>query len=436
MMRPGLVGRFDDPYSVRLDGAVDEDNIARRVMLRKEETRKRVVERILAAGTVESVFAKLDVDGSGDISTDELLTGLKKMGLSLLLTDATDILKDMDTDNNGTIDFQEFKTFLSTDLGPEKLRRFNLKLEEERRQKMVAHHNSTSLSTSSNLKEATLVARWQERAQAVPSAYDNYANGKPASKGRRTSFAMGLDMNHDRIQHELALRSLDNRNKLRKALKEKIEKEGFDKFWSQCAPDPGGEISFRRLKRVLDRWGLSVVHQDSAELMKSIDTNQNGQISEDELKTFLHADPLSADESSKNKQVLDQINIGKGHFKVSDMPTASFMQPTASAGHRIRMINPKLAPLPSPTGWRSPPVPEPKKLRMFPPQHSAKKNHQVAPYNYPTRRMVTERKKAQRERVGQAWRLSQLKMQRKKNQGLMASLGWRKKVMPISVRTI
>jgi len=429
-MRPALVGRFDDPYSVRLDGAVDEDNIARRVLIRKEETRKKVVERILSGGSVETMFSKIDADGSGEISKDELMAGLKKLGLTLLLADAHDILADMDRDGSGSIDFQEFKNFLETDLGPEKLKRFDQKLEEERRQKMVAHNNASSNNG------ATPVAKWQERVKAIPSVYDNYSNGKQVTQCRRTSFAMGHEVNHHRIQTELALRSLDNRNKLRKTLKEKIDTEGFSNFWSQCKPDNNGEISFRRLKRVLDRWGLSVVHQDSSELMKSIDTNGNGSISEDELKTFLTADPLSADEQAKQKQVNDQINIGTGSIKLNDVPKASFMQPTASAGHRIRMINPKLAPLPSPTGWRSPPPFEPKPKRKFPPQHSAKTHHAMAPYNYPTRRMVTERKKVQRERVTQAWRLSQLKMQRNKNKGLMSSFGWRKKVMPISVRTI
>jgi len=435
-MRPALVGRFDDPFSVRLDGAVDEDNVARRVILRKEETRKRVVERILAGGTIDEMFKKLDTDGSGDISAEELVSGLKNLGLSLLISDAADILKDMDSDNNGTIDLDEFKAFLEMDLSNEKLKRFDAKLEAERRQKMVAHFNTTSLSSTSNLKEATPVAKWQERAKAVPSAYDNYSNGKAVTACRRTSFAMGYEANHDRIQTELALRSLDNRNKLRKTLKEKIEREGFNTFWTQCQPDATGEISFRRLKRVLDRWGLSVVHQDSGELMNSIDTNGNGVISEEELKTFLHADPLSADEFAKQKRVNDQVQIGKGKISVNQIPKASFMQPTASTGHRLRMINPKLAPLPSASGWRSPLPPAPKPKRKYPPQHSGKTHHQMAPYNYPTRRMVTERKKAQRERVTQAWRLSQLKMQRNKNKSLMSSFGWRKKVMPISVRTI
>eukprot|EP01126_Amoeba_proteus_P018961 TRINITY_DN1967_c0_g1_i2.p1 TRINITY_DN1967_c0_g1~~TRINITY_DN1967_c0_g1_i2.p1 ORF type:complete len:138 (-),score=31.07 TRINITY_DN1967_c0_g1_i2:129-542(-) len=62
---------------------------------------------------LKSYFEMLDVDGSGFINESELLEGLKQMGQDLTKEQLDELLKDLDKDGDGKINYREFVKLLS-----------------------------------------------------------------------------------------------------------------------------------------------------------------------------------------------------------------------------------------------------------------------------------------------------------------------------------
>mmetsp|Transcript_18771 Transcript_18771/g.24782 ORF Transcript_18771/g.24782 Transcript_18771/m.24782 type:complete len:155 (+) Transcript_18771:100-564(+) len=56
----------------------------------------------------KEVFALFDKDGDGTITTSELGTVMRSLGLNPTQSELTEIINDLDADGNGTIDFPEF----------------------------------------------------------------------------------------------------------------------------------------------------------------------------------------------------------------------------------------------------------------------------------------------------------------------------------------
>nr|AAL40866.1 calmodulin [Nostoc punctiforme] len=62
-------------------------------------------------------FKVLDVDGNGAISTDELGEVMRSLGQNPTETGLRDLIKEIDVDLSGTIDFDEFKTLMIAKVG-------------------------------------------------------------------------------------------------------------------------------------------------------------------------------------------------------------------------------------------------------------------------------------------------------------------------------
>jgi Ca2+-binding EF-hand superfamily protein len=62
--------------------------------------------------TAKAVFAEFDDDGSGSISTVELALVFRKMGSSPTEKELNDLVKEVDADGSGVIEFDEFLTLL------------------------------------------------------------------------------------------------------------------------------------------------------------------------------------------------------------------------------------------------------------------------------------------------------------------------------------
>merc|ERR1719188_639298 len=57
------------------------------------------------------IFKHFDEDGSGSISCDELRQAMMALGIKVTMSSCKKILAQIDTDGNGTIEWEEFHTF-------------------------------------------------------------------------------------------------------------------------------------------------------------------------------------------------------------------------------------------------------------------------------------------------------------------------------------
>ena len=60
----------------------------------------------------QEAFKLFDKNGDGTITTEELGTIMKSLGQNPTKTELEDIIKDVDNDGNGTVDFPEFLTMM------------------------------------------------------------------------------------------------------------------------------------------------------------------------------------------------------------------------------------------------------------------------------------------------------------------------------------
>lgn len=105
---------------IRKDGVAPDKPIDSAVLSRMKQftamnKMKKLALRVIAerlseeeiAGLKE-MFKMIDTDDSGTITFDELKTGLRRLGSSLLDNEIKDLMEAADVDNNGTIDYGEF----------------------------------------------------------------------------------------------------------------------------------------------------------------------------------------------------------------------------------------------------------------------------------------------------------------------------------------
>lgn len=68
-------------------------------------------QRLLQEEKLKTAFSFYDADGSGSISTDEIK---EVLGVGKQISEAVwlQVLKEVDSDGNGEVDFEEFKTMM------------------------------------------------------------------------------------------------------------------------------------------------------------------------------------------------------------------------------------------------------------------------------------------------------------------------------------
>ncbi|KAH7300250.1 hypothetical protein KP509_24G053300 [Ceratopteris richardii] len=105
---------------IREDGVAPDQPIDSAVLSRMKQFMamnklKKIALRVIAESLSEEeiaglkeMFKMIDTDNSGSITFDELKTGLRKLGSSLMDTEIQTLMEAADVDNNGTIDYGEF----------------------------------------------------------------------------------------------------------------------------------------------------------------------------------------------------------------------------------------------------------------------------------------------------------------------------------------
>ncbi len=69
----------------------------------------------------KEAFDMFDTENRGFINVDQIRRALKKFGQDLTRREVEDMIKDLDSDGSGTLTFEEFITFMQTQVVEEKL---------------------------------------------------------------------------------------------------------------------------------------------------------------------------------------------------------------------------------------------------------------------------------------------------------------------------
>ncbi len=68
------------------------------------------------------IFNHFDSDGSGSIDCDELRSAVMALGIKVTLSSSKKILAQIDTDKNGTVEWDEFYAFFEKVKNPEEIK--------------------------------------------------------------------------------------------------------------------------------------------------------------------------------------------------------------------------------------------------------------------------------------------------------------------------
>ncbi|CAN6445287.1 unnamed protein product [Victoria cruziana] len=101
--------------SVALDKPLDSTVISRLKQFSAMNKLKKMALRVIAEslseeeiGGLKDIFQMIDTDNSGTITFEELKEGLKKVGSELMESEIRSLMDAADIDNNGTLDYGEF----------------------------------------------------------------------------------------------------------------------------------------------------------------------------------------------------------------------------------------------------------------------------------------------------------------------------------------
>ncbi|CAL6068305.1 calcium_dependent protein [Hexamita inflata] len=65
------------------------------------------------ADQIKTIFAKMDVNGDGSLSFEEITEGLPKVGIKVDISKIKASFEAVDTDKNGSLDPEEFVSFMA-----------------------------------------------------------------------------------------------------------------------------------------------------------------------------------------------------------------------------------------------------------------------------------------------------------------------------------
>merc|ERR1712173_469687 len=82
------------------------------VMMRRKEKKKGVKQNTSYVDELKEAFNVFDKNGDGEITAQELADTMKALGENLTEDDVKFMMSEVDSDNNGVIDFDEFKKMM------------------------------------------------------------------------------------------------------------------------------------------------------------------------------------------------------------------------------------------------------------------------------------------------------------------------------------
>ncbi|XP_077989345.1 uncharacterized protein LOC144443678 [Glandiceps talaboti] len=228
---------------------------------------------------LKASFDKFDVDGNGKIDSKELGNVLRSLGQNPSEADVEELIKKLDTDGSGTVEFEEFITVLTPIVKVPQCK------EDVREAFKVFDVDGSGYITANEFRHVmyTLLGRplSDERLEKRMTMTDKDGDGKIQYEGPQTRL----------VQIELILWSSPGAFKgnyhgnapVRLIVDARILFIGLKRAFGKFDVDGNGKIDSKELGNVLKSLGQNPSESDVEELIKKFDTDESGTVEVEEF---------------------------------------------------------------------------------------------------------------------------------------------------------
>ena len=184
---------------------------------------------------LKETFALIDKDGSGGIDAEELHEAMKHLGFDITLAQAQTMVEEADEDDNGEIDFEEFRAmFTKNGLGDE------LKSKK-----------------SKKVQQASMWSQWRQRLGT---------SGAASTRTSKTRLSTSLLLLHDSSEKLSA-----------------EQRAHFAQVFEQMDANGDGDLEPHELQKGLRDLGVEITLEEATEMVELADADGNGSIDKDEF---------------------------------------------------------------------------------------------------------------------------------------------------------
>ena len=184
---------------------------------------------------LKETFALIDKDSSGGIDADELHEAMKHLGFDITLAQAQTMVQEADEDNNGEIDFEEFRAmFTKNGLG------------EELKSKK-----------SKKVQQASMWSQWRQRLGTASTAN---------ARTTKTRLSTSLLLLHDSSETLSA-----------------EQRAHFASVFEQMDANGDGDLEPHELQKGLQELGVEITLEEATEMVELADADGNGSIDKEEF---------------------------------------------------------------------------------------------------------------------------------------------------------
>jgi len=238
-----------------------------------EENRERFQKKEIAS--MRRRFREIDVDGSGKLDDFELVEMFKDQNLKFSRPKIRRLIKLVDKDRNGTLDFDEFLTLIHM-VRTGEADNFHDKLSKLFSGE-VLFHGAESIVGKLRMAaggRAALEERGHEKRLLEKERFGNWT--KTYDDARRREFFV------NKVTHEKQWKVPDEvRWFLPKALKEVFIEEELEEFraiFERFDEDQSGEMDVDELTEAMRELGENIAHASVQKLIKQVDVDNSGEV--------------------------------------------------------------------------------------------------------------------------------------------------------------
>eukprot|EP00058_Branchiostoma_floridae_P007764 XP_002593252.1 hypothetical protein BRAFLDRAFT_124868 [Branchiostoma floridae] len=233
----------------------------------------------------KEAFSLFDKDGDGVITTKELGTVMRSLGQNPTEVELTDMINEVDTDGNGTIDFPEFLTMMAR------------KMEE--------------VDSENELREAFQV-------------FDKDRNGYiSAAELRHVMTNLGEKLTDEEVDEMIREADIDGDGQGKMGGAEKMTEEQIAEFkeaFSLFDKDGNGSITTGELGTVMRSLGQNPTEAELRDMVNEIDADGNGTIDFPEFLTMMARSKKDGDEEGELREAFKVFDKdGNGFISAAEL---------------------------------------------------------------------------------------------------------------------